>query len=130
LQGTIPEEITKLETLRVLYLSRNALTGPIPSSLGMMPHLNYLGLQHNKLTGTVPTELGQLKHLSYLGLEKNDFTGSVDKSHPVCKLRALDADGNPTKTTTLMVFTTDCRGIEGVKPPEIECVCCTECSRY
>jgi len=130
LHGTIPEELTKIQSLRVIYLSRNNLTGTIPSAFGDMPHLNYLGLQRNKLTGTVPTELGKLSSLSYLGLEKNDLTGSIDLSHPLCKLRSVDTDGNPTKATSLLVFTTDCRGIEGMKPPEIECQCCTECFRY
>lgn len=126
LHGTIPLELTKLPSLHVLYLSRNTLTGTLPSEFGAMQKLNYLGLQHNKLYGTVPTELGQLQQLSYLGLERNDFTGTIGLDHPICKLRGVGTE----EKATLSVFTTDCRGIKGEKPPEIQCECCTECFRY
>ena len=61
LSGTIPPELTNLQSLRLLVLDSNSLHGTIPPEIGDMYYLKVLWLQNNALSGTIPTELK--KHL-------------------------------------------------------------------
>jgi hypothetical protein len=56
LQGEIPEVLTLLADVRVLWLNNNALVGGIPGEIvGSMPLLGILYMQGNQLTGPIPT---------------------------------------------------------------------------
>jgi hypothetical protein len=72
LQGEIPEVLTLLTDVRVLWLNDNQLMGRIPGeSIGSMPLLVILYMQGNQLTGPIPTAVknnGVLrKSLRYIG---------------------------------------------------------------
>jgi hypothetical protein len=72
LQGEIPEVLTLLTDVRVLWLNDNALVGSIPGEIvGSMPLLVILYMQGNQLTGRIPTAVknnGVLrKSLRYIG---------------------------------------------------------------
>eukprot|EP00592_Proboscia_alata_P023449 CAMPEP_0194407090 /NCGR_PEP_ID=MMETSP0176-20130528/5134_1 /TAXON_ID=216777 /ORGANISM="Proboscia alata, Strain PI-D3" /LENGTH=389 /DNA_ID=CAMNT_0039206525 /DNA_START=118 /DNA_END=1287 /DNA_ORIENTATION=- len=124
LTGTIPHEISHLDQLKKLYMSRNSLTGTIPTSMKQMQELTYISLNDNKLVGTVPLELGMLPKLKYLYLHKNDLGGTVNSDHPICK--------DLRRTNQLLAMTLDCRGIHRVVFAEIICEegCCTKCYRF
>ena len=70
-------ELEHLEHLQVLVLSANPLTGSIPPELGNLQNLRRLSLTRNQLTGSIPPELGNLKNLRDLELSENQFTGSI-----------------------------------------------------
>ena len=70
-------ELAHLEHLQVLLLSANPLTGSIPPELGNLQNLRRLSLTRNQLTGSIPPELGNLKNLRDLELSENQFTGSI-----------------------------------------------------
>jgi len=78
ISGHIPQSLAaSADTLRMLFLGANALTGPIPSSLGDLGLLTTLSLFDNLLTGTIPTSLGDLTQLRQLYLGGNKLVGTV-----------------------------------------------------
>lgn len=74
--GTISPLISQLFKLKVLDLSRNALSGGIPA-LGRNADMEDLRLQLNVLTGSIPTSLTVLPRLSFLLLHGNMLNGTI-----------------------------------------------------
>ena len=77
LTGIIPDSLGNLTELTELYLSNNQLTGQIPSVLGDLDSLIVLDLRGNQLTGTIPESLGNLTELTELYLSNNRLTGAI-----------------------------------------------------
>ncbi|KAL8516458.1 hypothetical protein ACS0TY_014931 [Phlomoides rotata] len=76
LTGPIPTNtIGKLDSLRVLSLRSNRLSGNLPSDILSLPSLHYLFLQNNNFSGDIPTSLSP--QLSVLDLSFNSLTGSI-----------------------------------------------------
>ncbi|KAJ7285516.1 hypothetical protein O6H91_Y328800 [Diphasiastrum complanatum] len=70
-------ELSKLDQLRTLSLSRNNLSGAIDSSLAALTQLKYLNLGYNNLSGAIPAELGNITSLHALDLSNNALSGSI-----------------------------------------------------
>ena len=109
LLGTIPKQIGKLKSLKVLDLGVNQFMGPIPPEIGGLTSitkmyegvlfcfcflllLSYLlislcsfvslrNLRSNGLTGSLPPELGNLVSLVELHLNKNNLNGIIPASN-------------------------------------------------
>ena len=77
LVGTIPAELGRLASLRVLSLWQNQLTGTIPAVLSGLYNLTQLNLHSNRLSGEIPSELGNLSSMKSLGLSDNQLTGEI-----------------------------------------------------
>ncbi|CAH9060570.1 unnamed protein product [Cuscuta europaea] len=102
LYGTIPYEISSLESLTNLDLSFNSLTGPLVPQLFFMKNLQGMHLSHNKIWGLIPENIGQkrmslfkvdishnlltgplpssiftIESLTYLDVSMNGFSGSI-----------------------------------------------------
>ncbi|KAI3931403.1 hypothetical protein MKX01_040320 [Papaver californicum] len=78
LQGKIPESLEYCQSLQILELSDNGLTGEIPSKIcEWLPYLVHLDLSRNDLTGGIPTELVNCKYLNTLILKDNRLSGSI-----------------------------------------------------
>jgi len=60
LVGTLPTQLGRLGTLRLLVLDGNSLSGTIPSELSRLERLSVLWLQYNSISGTLPSEIGKL----------------------------------------------------------------------
>ena len=98
-------ELAHLEHLQVLLLSANPLTGSIPPELGNLQNLRRLSLTRNQLTGSIPPELGNLKNLRDLELSENQFTGSIPAEL-----------GNLENLKQLEIYDTE---LSGALPPEL-----------
>lgn len=77
LNGTIPNEITRLDTLQSLILPTNHLRGTIPENIGDLTELLQLSFGDNELTGTIPASLYSLKQIDTIELDLNLFSGTI-----------------------------------------------------
>ncbi|CAK7344972.1 unnamed protein product [Dovyalis caffra] len=79
LSGGIPDWLGDLQSLQILILSNNMLTGTIPS-LANLYRLKELDLSSNMLTGSIPASLTTLRRLEYLYLEENNLSGAIPRN--------------------------------------------------
>ena len=75
--GPIPDMFWSSETLKLLDLSNNKLSGELPQTWASM-NLRALRLQDNELTGQIPAGLAALNRLNVLNLTNNNFGGSLE----------------------------------------------------
>ena len=95
LDGTLPQELLLLTSLRSLSLSSNQLPSRIPSFLGQLPLMTALNLIANGLTGTIPSELGTLTGMNSLLLFNNHLEGTVSQElEDIPELEYLYLDTN------------------------------------
>lgn len=78
--GTLPVELSRLQTLRNLILEEGILTGTIPSKLGEIRSLEQIDLNFNLLQGPIPEELFLLSNLRQMDLNDNELTGTISSS--------------------------------------------------
>lgn len=85
LKGAIPNNssLGKLDSLRILSLHSNELSGNLPSNILSIPSLQYVNLQHNNFTGLIPSSISS--KLIALDLSFNSFFGAI----PVFNLTRL-----------------------------------------
>ncbi|KAM0938351.1 putative non-specific serine/threonine protein kinase [Dioscorea sansibarensis] len=79
LNGTLPDEFSKLTYLGVIDLSRNYLNGTIPVAWASLP-LTTLSLLGNRISGNIPEELSGVTTLQELVLEDNQMEGPILQS--------------------------------------------------
>ncbi|CAL4996479.1 unnamed protein product [Urochloa decumbens] len=94
LEGTIPESIGRLVSLRVLNMSNNAFAGKIPGELGSMTDLESLDLSCNQLSGEIPQELTDLTFLGVLNLSNNDLVGEIPQANQFSTFNSSSFEGN------------------------------------
>ncbi|XP_057468806.1 leucine-rich repeat receptor protein kinase HPCA1-like [Actinidia eriantha] len=75
LSGSIPLTLGLVQSLEVLRLDRNLLTGPVPSNLNNLVHVNELILSNNQLSGSFPNLTG-MNVLNYVDMSNNTFDES------------------------------------------------------
>ncbi|PHT46932.1 putative leucine-rich repeat receptor-like protein kinase [Capsicum baccatum] len=75
LSGNLPSAIASLPSLHSLYLQQNNLSGPIPASFSNK--LNVLDLSHNFFTGKIPETIQNLSQLTGLSLQNNLLSGPI-----------------------------------------------------
>ncbi|CAO2186855.1 unnamed protein product [Urochloa humidicola] len=94
LEGTIPESIGRLVSLRVLNMSNNAFTGKNPAELGGMTDLESLDLSCNQLSGEIPQELTDLTFLGALNLSNNNLVGEIPQANQFSTFNSSSFEGN------------------------------------
>uniref|UniRef100_A0A7S4IYT7 Disease resistance R13L4/SHOC-2-like LRR domain-containing protein n=1 Tax=Odontella aurita TaxID=265563 RepID=A0A7S4IYT7_9STRA len=78
LDGTLPDEVALFgESLELLWLANNPVSGQIPLSIGHLSKLQTLSLAQTAATGTLPNALFDLKHLISLRLYESNFSGPL-----------------------------------------------------
>ncbi|KAJ0981223.1 hypothetical protein J5N97_009478 [Dioscorea zingiberensis] len=77
LLGSIPKEIGKLKSLKVLDLSMNRLSGSILPEIGNLTSLKKMDLHSNGFSGTIPPEIGNLAYLPELRFDRIRFNGLI-----------------------------------------------------
>ena len=58
--GSIPEELWRLQFLKVMSLASNKLTGTLPPDIVNLVVIQILNLSDNRLSGQIPAQIGQL----------------------------------------------------------------------
>jgi hypothetical protein len=71
LVGNIPDEISGLAWLTILFLDNNELSGVLSANLASITSLNTLGLHYNQLSGPIPDEWSELVNLMFLYVSVN-----------------------------------------------------------
>jgi len=61
--GALPTELTRLESLAELRVSRNRIDEPLHGALGSMGTLRLIDLSGNRIPGYIPPEFGNLSQL-------------------------------------------------------------------
>ncbi|CAA0836196.1 Leucine-rich repeat receptor-like protein kinase PXC2 [Striga hermonthica] len=83
------------QSLQVLDLSSNILTGQIPWAIGNFRRLQALNLSHNLLFGLIPPSVGQLNATSVLDMSRNHLSGAIPVNIKNCSsLTSLILSGN------------------------------------
>ncbi|KDP41312.1 hypothetical protein JCGZ_15719 [Jatropha curcas] len=93
-QGFIPAEITTLPKLRVLWAPGAAFGGRLPNNWGSCESLEMVNLAHNGLSGEINGVFEKCKKLSYLDLNSNRLTGKLDRKLPVPCMTVFDVSHN------------------------------------
>jgi len=78
LDGIIPFELSRLNSLENLSLNGNILHSTIPYQLRNLDNLVRLNLASNKLNGTIPEV--EFKNLQYLNFDNNTLNGTIPQS--------------------------------------------------
>jgi hypothetical protein len=97
ISGSIPVEwMTSLTNLKILDLSRNAISGAIGSEIAMLHKLERLSLVENLLSSTIPPELFSLSGVTEVWLYDNRITGTLPSGFQFVdvKLRTFAAGHN------------------------------------
>ncbi len=79
LSGGIPSAIGGLHNLITLNLSYNQLSS-IPNTIGDLVNLQYLWLYNNLLLGPIPNEIGGMRSVKWIDLDNNKLTGTIPSS--------------------------------------------------
>lgn len=93
-EGTIPSEITRLPSLRMIWAPRSTLSGKFPGSWGACDNLEIVNLAQNYYTGVISEELGSCQKLHFLDLSSNRLTGQLVEKLPVPCMFVFDVSGN------------------------------------
>jgi Leucine-rich repeat (LRR) protein len=72
LTGRIPSTLGLVQTLEVVRLDRNLLTGPVPLNINNLTTVSDLFLSNNRLTGLLPNLTG-MNLLHYVDMSNNSF---------------------------------------------------------
>ncbi|KAI3829917.1 hypothetical protein L1987_04049 [Smallanthus sonchifolius] len=75
LTGTLPYDILSHPSLHRLFLQHNSFSGNIPASFP--PQMNVLDLSFNSFTGKIPESIQNLTRLTSLNLKNNSLSGSI-----------------------------------------------------
>ncbi|XP_048497628.1 receptor-like protein 18 [Beta vulgaris subsp. vulgaris] len=98
LNGTIPTNFSKCDSLKYLDLSDNQLEGVVPKSLSNCRSLKLLNLGNNKLTDKFPSWLDNLQQLQVFSVRFNSFYGPIISSSKVKRpfplLQIIDLSNN------------------------------------
>ncbi|KAL2477666.1 Leucine-rich repeat protein kinase family protein [Forsythia ovata] len=95
LSGEIPPQLFSSDmTLIHLLLENNLLTGNIPSTLGLVQSLEVVRLDKNSLSGSVPPNLNNLTSVQELFLANNKLTGPLPNLTGMTSLNYVDLSNN------------------------------------
>lgn len=103
LGGSIPSELGALESIKMLFLRGNALTGRMPSTLGLLTELREFELNVSSLSGPIPSEFGYLTQLSNPWLDHNpSLRGTIPSEFgTLSELTTLNLKQNHRMSVTL-----------------------------
>ncbi|KAM7264295.1 hypothetical protein ACFE04_001978 [Oxalis oulophora] len=95
LSGNIPNSFSKCRKLERLDLGSNKLTGSIPEEFAGLPVLKFLDMSYNNLSGSIPKNFGDAaSSLLLFNVSFNDISGSIPLSNTLRKMGSSAYIGN------------------------------------
>lgn len=91
---SVPEEITSLPDLKILWAPNANLEGRFPRKWGSCKRLMIVNLARNRFTGDVLGLFAECSDLQYLNLSSNRLTGRLDEDLVSSCAKMLDFSGN------------------------------------
>ncbi|PON73622.1 Leucine rich receptor kinase [Trema orientale] len=110
-QGAIPEVITALPKLRIIWAPRSTLEGSFPSNWGSCANLEMINFAQNFFNGEIPTALSHCKKLHYLDVSSNKLTGKLVDDLPVPCMTVFDVSGNTLSGSIPVFYNSTCTPI-------------------
>lgn len=86
-------------TLRIIELDYNGLTGPLPESLRFLTHVETFSATGNDLTGSLPTGFSSMSRLVSLSLMSNRIAGGLPDLALLTSLTVFLTNGNYITST-------------------------------
>ncbi|KAF8010393.1 hypothetical protein BT93_J1117 [Corymbia citriodora subsp. variegata] len=83
--GNIPPEIENLNGLQLLTIYNNSISGEIPYGIGKLRNLMDLSLWGNRISGPIPSSLGNATQLLKVQLQENHLEGNIPLSLGQCR---------------------------------------------
>ncbi|KAM6548345.1 hypothetical protein CsatB_020021 [Cannabis sativa] len=93
-EGSIPERITTLPKLRILWAPRVSFEGKLPVNWGHCHNLEMVNLAQNHLEGELVGIFEKCKKLHHLDLSSNKLYGELDEKLSVPCMTLFDVSGN------------------------------------
>jgi Leucine-rich repeat (LRR) protein len=130
ISGVIPQNLGTLEYLLMLDLSHNWFNGQIPESVNQLQNLKYLSLARNNLTGPVPFGLDQLKSLEVLDLSSNSLSGAIPsdlsnlKNLTTLLLNSNNLSGNIPRNFVFRILNVSFNNLTGSLPSNSSVISC------
>lgn len=93
-EGSIPEEVTILPNLKIIWAPGANLKGRFPSNWGHCDNLEMVNLAQNLFTGKIYGLFGGCKNLHFLNLSTNNISGSLDEKLRVPCMTVFDISSN------------------------------------
>ncbi|GMP54759.1 hypothetical protein CsSME_00019819 [Camellia sinensis var. sinensis] len=97
--GQLPESISNLKALNILYLFNCNLSGSIPASVWNLTKITDLDFSSNSFSGQIPSSISNLAKLRGLYLYVNNLNGQIP-----------DSLGNMSQLTNLVLFRNNLNG--------------------
>ncbi|KAL3635719.1 hypothetical protein CASFOL_020266 [Castilleja foliolosa] len=95
INGSIPDSLCQMKSLKRLDLSKNHLSGNLPDCWGNFESLYIAILSSNQFSGDIPNSIGGAYNLRFLQLNNNTFTGQLPTTLKNCtRLMLLDVGDN------------------------------------
>ena len=99
---TLPEDIGRLRSLKVLRLNNNSFER-VPPTIGHLENLNELNMAKNRIR-RLPPEIGGLKELRTLIVEDNDLQSLPDEICELTSLETLDVTNNSIRVLPMRLY--------------------------
>ena len=88
LHAGLPDELSKLSSLKELLLDDCSIEGPFPKCVLELENLETLRMSNNKIT-TLPPEICLLSKLEVLAMDRNQLTSVPDELQDLTNLKTL-----------------------------------------
>lgn len=129
IKGAIPPEVLEnLDSLKVLDLGNNSLSGAIPQGLSNAKNLEVLRLANNTFSGALPKEVKIMTKLREIDLSGNHITDNLSSLAGLTNVTVLNLRGNSfqgrladaiPKMTALAILDLSGNNISGGLPDEL-----------
>lgn len=114
-EGAIPDEITTLPKLKILWAPGANFEGSFPINWGSCKCAMVVNLAHNHFTGEISGLFTGCTDLQYLNLSSNRLTGRLDENLELSCIKMFDVSGNSLSGPIPSSNTNACRHLLSIR---------------